>query len=200
MSVPSSSRLRAGAVCLAALCFLPYAAPAASEPAPKSTAALTTPPKIKALVQKQKSAGMSGRDYDDKMESFQFRAEIESKEFNRDLEGLVAELFVVGKAVTGERYELLDFVKSPFALPRKGKHEIEGRDIRLEFDDNDFAQFGVKYYGYLLVIKDKDGRILLDKTTQKSFLTNLAKLEKLSIGDMFDGGFQIMNRGMMRGR
>lgn len=173
-----------GCLFLALGCALGVSAMA--ETALSNKPATSKPLNLEIVVQKAKKQRPSGTDYDNKSEEFQFNVRINNRDLTRDLTKLSASLYVYGKSVTREAYKLLDRASSTFDLPRSAKHEFHGEPIYLEYDNNEAAQFGVKYEGYVVVVKDASGQIVSFKAVKPSFLKNLDKLEKFKVGDAFD--------------
>jgi len=149
---------------------------------------------IDITVLKQKSTGMSGTDYDNKRQSFQILAKIKNSERSLAFEKLKGTLYTFGEAVTIREYVLLDKASVNFDLPTKGDFEFSGRTISLEFDDNRYAQFGTKYYGYLVVIEDADGRTIAEKTSRVSFVKYLEKYKDARPGTRLSRQFDKIER------
>ena len=169
------------AVCLAAF---PVASVRAAPPGP--------PAKIDVLVAKGKSTKFNKTDYDNKTQSFQCKVTVRSKEFQRDFRNLRGTLVVLGKQVDGDVRQVLDVATSEFHLPAKGSHVFEGSSVTLSFDDSAYAQYGIKYEGYALVIEDASGAAIFSEATKKTFLQNFPKLRTFDKGACFDTSFTIV--------
>jgi hypothetical protein len=172
----SQTLFRAAALLLLAL---PFALPASAAP----------PAQMEIVVQKDKKTRYSGADYDDKSQDFQFTVRIKNKEVNRGFERLKATLLVVGKETTADVFQMLDRTESEFDLPVKGEHEFDGHPVMLEFDDNKYMKHGVKYEGYVVVVRDGKGEIVASKATKASWLKNLDKLETFPPKTKFSSKF-----------
>lgn len=172
-------------VFLAALLSWSFCAPVlAAPPGP--------PPKIDVLVSKGKSTKFNKTDYDNKTQSFQCKVSIRSKELQRSYQNLRATLVVVGKQVDGDVRQVLDVATSGFSLPAKGSHVFEGGSVTLTFDDSAYAQYGIKYEGYALVIEDAAGAQLFSEATKKLYLQDFPKLRKMDKGICFDTSLTVV--------
>ena len=172
------------AVALAGLSLVLVSAHAAPPAAP--------PAQIEILVQKGKSTRLSGMDYDDKSQQFQFNVRIKNKEMAKSFAKLRATMVVTGKDTTREIYTILDHKESPFDLPLKGMHEFEGNSVSLEYDDNKYAKYGTKYEGYAIVVEDEAGNIVASKASGTSLLKKFAKLRELSVNTRYDDKFKVI--------
>lgn len=104
---------------------------------------------------------------------------------------LTVEFFAIGEEVDGDNYILLDrqvdsFIpfgenKKTFLLQSPEPIRIQTTAIRAAS-----PMRGVKYGGYLVVIKDKRGRIIQYKTSKEWLFDCLENLEKLPVGKHFD--------------
>ena len=148
------------------------------------------PPDISIAVSRGKRTRYSGRDYDDKRQNLHLCVKIQNKEMTRDFMKLEADLYLFGKSVTGDTYELLDRAGSEFDLPRRGRHEFQGRSVALDFDDNRYAKYGVKYHGYVVVVRDRTGTIIASKATQGRLLKELEKFKDAETGTTYTRNFE----------
>ncbi len=101
---------------------------------------------------------------------------------------LQAELFVIGKEVSGNRYILLDHQKGGFTLNEENQQYFELRGDSVEVSEYELReQFrGVKYGSYLVVITDSRGKIIAHKTPKKWLFQRRENLKRLAIGNYFD--------------
>ncbi|MEN7974026.1 MAG: hypothetical protein ABFR47_09365, partial [Verrucomicrobiota bacterium] len=106
---------------------------------------------------------------------------------------LRAELFTVGYDVGGNDYVLLDRREAVFSLTEENQRTFRFGAKRVELTryltgtpQRGIQQRGVKYASWLLVVKDKRGRIIAHETPKKWLFENLEDLRKLSVGNYFD--------------
>jgi hypothetical protein len=96
-----------------------------------------------------------------------------------------ANLFVFSVSVLDRRqFHVVDTATSTFDLAAGDEHNFFGQNVFLEYDDPLAYQYGQKFLGYALVVKDSNGDVL--GTRGKSlFLSNIPALEKLQVGHSF---------------
>ncbi len=111
-----------------------------------------------------------------------------SKEYPHELE---VEFFAVGEEVDGDNYVLLDRQKSLFtpSVENRKTFQLQSPEpIRIQTTAIRAASpmRGTKYGGYLVVVRDKLGRIIQYKTSKNWLIDCLENLEKLPVGKHFD--------------
>ena len=145
------------------------------------------PPNLEIIAQKSKRTRVIGKtDVDDKTQTFQFTVRIRNREPVREFTGWTAHLYVYGKSVRNDWFRMLDRTNATFNLSKGGEFSFEGRPVVLQYDDQEDMQYGVKYDGYVIAIKDSDGKVVLSKSVKPAFLKILDKVEALEIDDAFD--------------
>lgn len=129
------------------------------------------PPRIDIVAQKARKAKFDGTDYDNVSEQFQMNIKIKNLDGTREVNHLTAHLFVYGKfCAERNAYQMLDRATSQFDLPRRGEHAFQGETVELQYDDNFSAKYGVKYDGYIVVVKDQEGKVVAGKATKPAYL------------------------------
>jgi len=146
------------------------------------------PPKIDINVKKGLRRGDSGRDYDNKSQVVQCEVAIKKTGTRPYTGDLKAELFVFGVEVVSDMYVLMDKKNTSFKFTKenKGEHSFTGTRIDLEYDDNDTAQFGTKFEGFLVVVTDSVGEIIDVSSSRSLFTDNYRRIRKMNIGAKFD--------------
>lgn len=126
-----------------------------------------------------------GDGFDDKQAKLSFDVIFENKSFSKPSGDLTATLYVVGVDVENrKKYRLLQKEEIAFALEPKKKHEAGTQPIDLTYDDRGYAQYGVKYRGWVVRIKDSEGNLVTEKAST-SFLDSTEALEEMSVGSYF---------------
>ncbi|MBN2164617.1 MAG: hypothetical protein JXR25_10665 [Pontiellaceae bacterium] len=103
---------------------------------------------------------------------------------------LTVEYFAIGEEINGDKYILLDR-QSDTVIPGKTKrfeHQFEGPKVRLKkYGYRAGSPFhGRRNGGYLIVVRDEDGRIVQCETSNDFLFENLGKLESLPVNAFFD--------------
>jgi hypothetical protein len=144
-------------------------------------------PNLEIVAQKAKRTRVSGKsDYDDKTETFQFTVKVRNREPLREFTGLTADLYVYGKSIRNDWFRMLDRTNATFNLSKGGEFSFQGRAVVLQYDDHATMQYGVKYEGYVIAIKDSADKVVLAKSVKPAFLKILDKMAALEIDDAFD--------------
>ena len=154
--------------------------------------AIRQPAQIDVVVKKGLKRGFSGTDYDNQRDVLSFSVSVKNKEFQKEYTNLTAALYVYGRSTTTAYYQLLlKHTSKAFDLPKGKSYEFEGGTISLDYDENYTAKFGVKYAGYVLVVRDESGNVLKAKAMNQSFVTKLEKLDQIQVKAYFDGALTV---------
>lgn len=124
-------------------------------------------------------------DIDNKKEEILCRVEVRKTNSRPYYGKMTIHLFVLGKNLYTEEYELLQIKKETFELTSGNDHThtLVGSKIKLEHDP--YPGSGVKYEGYLVCVKGSDGKILMCKG-KKKFEEKLRLLMDAEEGASFD--------------
>jgi len=112
---------------------------------------------------------------------------------------MTAEYFAIGKEINGSKKILLGRGKYTFKLngygstfSRQGitfelpKYHLKVKNAKRAEDEEWLPFRGIRYSGYIIVVKDKTGKIIAYKTTSKRYFLYLKNLQKLYQGVFFD--------------
>ena len=113
---------------------------------------------------------------------------------------LTVEVFAFGDEIKGDRIILLDRFSSPFSLKDKNRSKFEfysNRTVRLtDMWDAPFAGLycfsrrGEQYFGFMIVVKDKRGKVIAVEASNDWMPEHLETLEERRIGNYMDKTFQ----------
>ena len=143
-------------------------------------------PRLEVTVNPRRISRMSGSDYDNRAQSVCLEIRVVSREMTRNLQGLKAELYAIGKNITTRDLKLLGSDVLEFDLLAKGTYTGHGEAVSFEFDDHDTVKFGAKYQGHLVVIKDGDDQIIATNATKPEYLKGYDQIKKLTKGKKKD--------------
>ncbi|MBN2683721.1 MAG: hypothetical protein JXR40_00445 [Pontiellaceae bacterium] len=105
---------------------------------------------------------------------------------------LTVEFFAIGKEIKGERYILLDRASDKFTLTKENGREFEfysNRIVRLTdmWKDNEtYSERGEQYFGFLIVVKDKRGKVVAMDASNDWLMEHLDHIEERMIGNYMD--------------
>lgn len=145
-------------------------------------------PKMKVEVNTGKSDRSDKADsFDNRVGSFQFAVKLLNEEIHFDLQGAKAELVVIGEdAETRGRYGIMQ--KSAFevsAAPGK-TFEWQGKRLHYRFDDRPPAYWGSSYAGYVLRIKNANGKVIYENAVPQVLEKQVEAILKMEEGAAFD--------------
>ena len=103
--------------------------------------------------------------------------------------GLEFEMFVIGKQWRRSKYLLLDRQSGVFNPAQEKGRFFEFRSERkvvIALDEYDQLTFGEEYYGYVVTIVDKRGKLIALESSHKWLPGILENLRKLSVGNFMD--------------
>jgi hypothetical protein len=105
---------------------------------------------------------------------------------------LSVEFFAIGKEIKGNRYILLDRSSDKFTLTKENKREFEfysNRVVRLTdmwTNNETYSERGEQYFGFLVVVKDKRGKVVAMNASNDWLLEHLDNMEERMIGNYMD--------------
>jgi len=125
-------------------------------------------------------------DYDDKRQSVGARVTLRNGT-DQDLEDLQTELYVIGRSVTDDDvYRLLKRIEKKISVKRGRRGSTAETEMSILYDDHLYAQFGYKYYGYIVLLKDSKGALLTAKLSRSKFRDLEPKIGTLKENMCFD--------------
>lgn len=144
---------------------------------------------MEVLVSKQRK--MSGTDYDNKMQNLDVTLKVTNRTARETFSALRAKVYLIGESASKDKhYRLLHVHEESFDLGAREDKKIAAGALRLEYDDNEAARFGYKYEGYVVVLRDSDGKLIAVKSPKSLFSANLEELAKMRKGTAFDKKFK----------
>jgi hypothetical protein len=156
---------------------------ASAQPAPASA---TFARAVAISVIPSKPAGVKGGDWDDKMQKIGVRLKFANTDIRQTYEGFTATISVFGQSVLdGKVKKVLLQEQVPVALPPRKTQEHECKEITTRFDKTG-ARFGYFYDGWIVVVKDAEGKVVHVKSTSPSMEKMTERVDKLSINGCYN--------------
>lgn len=131
---------------------------------PKSASASGQPYLLEPRIRIGKSDRLSKIEkFDDRALRLSVGVDITNRHPTRELHGGKGTLIIMGRSVLQLReYAVLGREEFPVDVPVKTPFRFEGKDIASEYDDKGgTSRFGYTYSGYVFVLQDAEGRIIL---------------------------------------
>lgn len=135
---------------------------------------------------------------DDKTQRISLNIDLKNPENVRALTGGKAAILVFASDVRDPN-EFIVILKEEFEVslaPFKST-TYETKSAKLVFD-NDGYRYGQKYAGYVLVVKDAAGSIILIEGKPSFAEKNVEDALKLNVDDVFDKKFTFIKKGYLR--
>lgn len=126
--------------------------------------------------------------YDDRVQTFYPSVQISNGELYRSFNEIDGLLIMLGESVLDkEQIKVLSkqTVEIPHT-PRQGEAVWEGNGVRTEYDNKNYAQFGYKYEGYILALRNRDGEIIYLKASVSRWELPWSALERLTERTVYD--------------
>lgn len=119
---------------------------------------------------------------------FDFAVTIKQTSTTQYDQELIAEYFAIGDEIDGDKNILLDYQKKTFFLSKKNKRTVEFSGKTVELLDYVIGKYrrGDKFGGYLVVVTDARGEIIIHKASSKYFYSNLENLRMVPVSKYFD--------------
>lgn len=115
-----------------------------------------------------KPAGVKGGDWDDKMQRIGVRLKFANTDIRQTFEGYTATISVFAQSVLdGKVRKVLLQEQVPVSLPPRKTQEHECKEITTRFDKTG-SKFGYFYDGWIVVVKDAEGKVVQVKSTSPS--------------------------------
>jgi hypothetical protein len=105
---------------------------------------------------------------------------------------LTVEFFAIGQEIKGDKYILLDRKRKSFIPSRENDRMLEfysSRIVRMTdlWDDSlNYSRRGEQYYGFIITVRDKRGKLIAVDASNDWLEEHLGKLEKLKIRNYMD--------------
>lgn len=152
---------------------------------------LKRPPKLEIIADDNKKGESVKGDIDNRREFLQFEVEIRKKSKQPYPDKMMAYLFVLGWDLYRQEYILMDSQKESFVLTSGNNNRFKFKGARVEFEYDPDPPHGEKYVGYLVCVKNSNGKVILFKG-KKKFEKKLHILMKASLRDRFDEDMRVL--------
>lgn len=133
----------------------------------------------KAEVMISRPSKTKGGDYDDQFQVIQPRVKFTNLDNSQSYDGHKAIFMVIGESTVDRKiFKVLMRHDFDIILPAREIMEKATPDVTTKYDTTD-AKFGYKYDGWILVVKDPKGQLVLVKSTSPSFEKMPTQLDAL---------------------
>jgi len=141
--------------------------------------------RVKAEVVRAKRTRIEGGDFDDKIDRVAMSVKMTNGDTSRSFEGLTGTLLVFGTSQRNKKILKVTMHETfPVDLVARGKMNYKTKEIKMGWD-NTGAIWGYKYTGWLLVVTDEEGKIVLQKATTPRFLKLADQLSSAKVDSLY---------------
>jgi len=135
---------------------------------------------------RNKSTRVQGGDFDDRTDRISFTLKLTNTDTKVAFNDCKAEFFVFAQSILNRKaFQLLGSDKFDFSLAPRAVHSFTSTEVVTMWDKTG-AKFGSQYDSWVLVVRDKDGKVLLKKSTSPSWLPVAEKLGELKKDSFYE--------------
>ncbi len=169
----------------------PTPAPAATTPpAPATPAAAGPPMRIEVKVYPNKSDRPTNMYYDERTARIGFRVDFRNGEQQRGFSGGKATMLAFAKDLQDSaQSKLISREEFDVSLEPLKTLSHDTKEVKITYD-NIAYKYGFKYSGYLLVLKDQSGKIVVTVGSNPALEKSADALLKLAVDDLFDKNYK----------
>ncbi|HEX8296114.1 MAG TPA: hypothetical protein VF593_07420 [Chthoniobacteraceae bacterium] len=132
--------------------------------------------RVQVDVARSRTNRVGGGDFDDKTDRISFVVKLVNSDTKASFQGHKAEFYVWAQSIVNPKaFLLLTADQSAVSLLPRGTHEFTSKEGTTMYDTTG-ARFGAKYDGWVLVVRDSEGKVVLKKASQASWLPAADKL------------------------
>jgi len=141
---------------------------------------LNRPPQLELKINRIKNERQGNHRHSLHTQDVEMHVSLENKEVQTGFENLKFKIYAVAEELRIKgRYKLLIKDSDEFTLPIRGSHEYISESVHLNFHEYGNYKWGFKYYGYLCVLYDGDGNVVLTKSSKPKLEKNQEKFTEL---------------------
>lgn len=179
MSLPQFFRWYVASICLVAMIFTSLDANALG------FSRLTVE-----MVRDRKTRLSKAENFDDKQEELRFKVKLTNADTKADMEGLQVKVWIFGESVTQRNYlKVFSIDDKTITLQARKSEEFMTTSVSYVYDNTNTAQYGIKYGGWVILVRDAAGVMVAQKASADRFLRNLEKLDALQVNGFCDREF-----------
>ena len=142
--------------------------------------------RVRVEVLRDKKTRIQGGDFDDKTDRISFTLKLLNTDTRAAFEGCQGEFYVFAQSILNRKaYQLLGSERFEFSLPPRGTHSFTSSEVVTRWDSTD-ARFGAKYDAWVLVVRDKEDKVICKKSSSPGWLPVAERMNSLSANAFYD--------------
>lgn len=147
--------------------------------------------RVQVEVVRAKKTRIEGGDFDDKNDRIVLNVKFTNSDTATAYSDCKAELYIWAEHILNRKaFKLLGKEQFTFSLPARGTHTFTSTEVETAWDRTG-AAFGAKYDGWVIVVRNAEGAILMKKATTPSWLPVAEKLGDLSAGTSYNRDLKV---------
>jgi|GEM_PF-2554345 len=148
---------------------------------------------VRVQVSTAKPAVIKGGDYDDKQQRISLKVKLSNVDTRQSYENYQATLSAFGQSAVDRKVsKVLMQEKFAVTLAPLKSIEHECKEVHTRFDKTD-AKFGFSYDGWLLVVKDAEGKVVFVKSTSPSLEKLTDKVDTIVVDSHYNRALEVVN-------
>jgi hypothetical protein len=149
--------------------------------------------RVQLQVNRSKSTRIAGGDWDDKTDRISFSAKFINGDTRQAFDQCQSEFYVFAQSILNPRaFRLLQGERFTFSLPARGTHTQQTPEVVTKWDKTE-AKFGAKYDGWVCVVRDAEGKVIMKKASSNAWLPVADRLNELTVGQYYDRQLKTAN-------
>jgi hypothetical protein len=146
--------------------------------------------RVNAEVVRVKKTRIEGGDFDDKKDRIVLKVKLTNSDMKLSYPNYKGEIYMLAESmIRRQTLQLLGSEKFEFSLEPRGTFEHQTEEVVTAWD-NSGAIFGAKYDGWIFLVRDSSGEIVLKKASSPTNLQYLDKLPELKKGKFYSKKFE----------
>jgi murein L,D-transpeptidase YafK len=146
------------------------------------------------MVRDRKTRLSKVESFDDKQEELRFKVKLTNTDVTVAMEKLQVKVWIFGESVLQrDRIKVFSIDEKTLTLPPRKTEEFFTTKVSYIYDNQNAAQYGIKYGGWVILVKDSTGAILEQRASTDRLLKNPDKLDALRLNQFYDRDYNPVN-------
>lgn len=146
------------------------------------------------MIRDRKTRLSKVENFDDKQEQLRFKLKVTNTDVGAAMNDIQVKVWIFGESVLQRnRIKVFSIDEKKLSLPPRKVEEFFTTTVSYVYDDRNAAQYGIKYGGWVILVRDAKGTILVQKASIERLLKNLEKLDTLRPNAFYDRDYNPAN-------
>lgn len=146
------------------------------------------------MVRDRKTRLSKIENFDDKQEQLRFKVKLTNTDVRATMDKLQVKVWIFGESVLQrDRIKVFSIDEKTLTLPPRKTEEFFTTKVSYVYDNQNAAQYGIKYGGWVIVVKDSTGAIVEQRASVDRLLKDPDKLNTLRLNQFYDRDYNPAN-------